>query len=149
MSGSRHQRDCRICSHPDRERIEADFVAWRSPMDISKAYSINRSSLYLHVNATGLSARRDKNIRGALSRFIKRGLTLRPTPSSFVAACQVLSRMNAEGETVDRIAIESGNDDFTGFTRGELERFASDGTLPEWYAGPLRRTPNGSTEEQS
>jgi hypothetical protein len=39
---SRHSRHCGICSHPNRDAIEADFIRWRSPEQIVKEYQIWR-----------------------------------------------------------------------------------------------------------
>ena len=38
---ARHARKCRICSHPDRDAIEGDFIRWRSPELIAKDHQIS------------------------------------------------------------------------------------------------------------
>jgi len=55
----RHSRLCSICSHPDRDAIEGDFVRWRKPREIIDDYRLSsRSAFYRHVHATGLFQRR-------------------------------------------------------------------------------------------
>jgi hypothetical protein len=51
----RHSAGCKICSHPDREEIERDFVNWRSPAVIAKEHGLkDRTSVYRHAHALGL-----------------------------------------------------------------------------------------------
>jgi tRNA(adenine34) deaminase len=55
----RHSRLCSVCSHPDRDAIEGDFVRWRKPREIIDDYGLSsRSAFYRHVHATGLFQRR-------------------------------------------------------------------------------------------
>jgi hypothetical protein len=69
----RHQRNCSVCAHDEREEIEAAFVGWRSPAVIAEEYGpADRSSVYRHANALGLFPKRQRNIRAALERIIER-----------------------------------------------------------------------------
>lgn len=133
-SVARHARDCRICRHADRQAIEADFIAWRSPSEIAKAYHIQRSTLYLHAAALGLMTEREKNVKAALSRFIERCANVKASAASFVAACVALSKLNEQGQTIDRVSLSSSLRQayltFENWTIGELEDFAVRGTIP-------------------
>ena len=40
-----HERHCKICSHPDRADIEADFTEWTHPEDSAGEYGISRASI--------------------------------------------------------------------------------------------------------
>jgi len=52
---SRHARRCCICSHPDRDAIEGDFIRWHSVELIAREYKIaTRKSIYRHAHCTGL-----------------------------------------------------------------------------------------------
>ena len=42
VNRGRHEHQCRICSHPKRGEIEETFVAWISPTQIAKKYSVSR-----------------------------------------------------------------------------------------------------------
>jgi len=147
MKPSRHSRDCRICAHPERDAIEQDFISWESPSKISKTYRVNRSTLYLHAHALGLLAAREKNVRSALSRFIERCHRVRPSAAAFVSAVVALSKLNEAGRTEEQVTVYSSlRHAFDGFTRGELEKFAAEGILPEWYQNTLSETQNAAGE---
>jgi len=66
----RHPRRCTVCSHPDREAIEADFLRWRSPDENTCEYHLgNRSTIYRHANSTGLFRRRKEQFARVLEFF--------------------------------------------------------------------------------
>lgn len=129
----RHSRDCGLCAHSKRDQIEREFVAWESPTRIAKKYRLQRSTIYLHAAAFGLIELREKNTKGALAKYIERCDRVRPSAAAFVSAVVALSKINAEGQTVDRVAVSNVMRDFGKFTRGELDDFARNGTLPAWY----------------
>jgi len=71
VSLGRHQRNCSVCGHVQREEIEAAFIGWRSPAAIADEYGLaDRSSVYRHANALGLFPKRQRNIRAALERDV-------------------------------------------------------------------------------
>jgi hypothetical protein len=147
MTNSRHERDCKICHHPQREAIEQDFIGWQSPSRIAKTYKVNRSTVYLHAHALGLLAAREKNVRAALSAFIERCGRVKPTAPALVAACVALSKLNEQGRTEEQHVVYSSlRHAFDGFTRGELEKFAAEGILPDWYQKTLSETENAPGE---
>jgi hypothetical protein len=88
---------------------------------------------------------REKNVKAALARFIERCHRVQPSAAALVSACVALSKINAEGQTIDRISVSSLNHAFNRFTRAELEKFATEGILPDWYTAALSETGNGST----
>jgi hypothetical protein len=60
---ARHSRRCCVCSHPDRDSIEGDFIRWRSPELIAKEFKIaDRASIYRHAHSTGLFAWRRREL---------------------------------------------------------------------------------------
>ncbi|MGB9242607.1 MAG: hypothetical protein WCC03_04585 [Candidatus Acidiferrales bacterium] len=64
---SRHARRCCICSHPDRDAIEGDFIRWHSVELIAREYKIaTRKSIYRHAHCTGLFAWRRRVLEGIL-----------------------------------------------------------------------------------
>jgi hypothetical protein len=128
----RHARNCRVCRHRERHAIEANFVAWQSPSRIARSYRVQRSTLYLHAAAVGLLDERARNVQAALCNFIERSHNVRPTGASFVAAVVALSKLNAEGQSIERISLSRGAEKFANFSRGELEDFVNNGVLPSW-----------------
>lgn len=70
---ARHSRRCTVCSHPDRDAIEAEFIRWRSPIRIAEEYGIvDRRSIYRHAQATGLIHRRRREASRVLEHVLER-----------------------------------------------------------------------------
>jgi hypothetical protein len=68
----RHSRCCSICSHPDRDAIEGDFIRWRSPMKIAEDYEIaDRRNIYRHAHATGLFSLRSRQVARVMEQFLE------------------------------------------------------------------------------
>jgi hypothetical protein len=134
INPGRHRRNCSICAHAQREAIEGEFIAWRSPAMIATEYRLaDRSSLYRHAHATGLFAKRQRNVRAALERIIEKAGEVDVTASAVVAAVQAYSKINAAGQWIDRTELVSLNDLFDRMTTQELEEYAQSGTLPRWF----------------
>jgi len=130
----RHRRNCGICHHRQLAEIEADFVAWRSPAAIAAEYGLaDRTSVYRHANALGLFPKRQKNIRAALERIIERAGDVEATASAAVAAIQAYAKINAGGQWIDRTEQVNLADLFDRMSAAELETYARDGILPEWF----------------
>ncbi len=148
MNPNRHARDCRICRHPRREQIERESGCGRCRCHkLLRPIVWNRSTVYLHASSFGPSSKRARKIaKSALANFIERCNRVRPSAAALVSACVALSKINAEGQTIDRVSVSSLNHAFDRFTRGELERFAAEGVLPEWYREAVSETPNASEE---
>jgi hypothetical protein len=108
----RHARICSICRHPDRDAIEEDFIHWYSPSDIAIDYNLpDRSSVYRHAHATGLFARRSRNLRFVLERLLERVDKVKVTAHAVVRAVSAYTRINDRGEWIDpptRIIVSSG-----------------------------------------
>src|SRR5271168_476402 len=101
-NANRHSRKCGICNSPDRDLIEAAYVGWERPIVICKKYKIRfLSSLQAHCRALRLDERRDGNVRRLLSNFLESGLTIKPSPSAFVQAVAILSKLNEAGRSED------------------------------------------------
>jgi hypothetical protein len=146
VSLGRHRRLCSVCQHAQREDIEAAFIAWRSPVSIAEEYGLaDRSSVYRHAQAFGLSDKRKRNVRAALERIIEKAGEVEVTAAAVVSAVQAYSKINAAGQWIDRSEQVSLNDLFDRMSAEELERYAQQGTLPRWFeAASLSATPEDS-----
>ena len=134
VSLGRHRRNCTICRNPRRDEIEHDFVGWRSPAIIVEEFGLaDRSSIYRHAHAFDLLAKRQRNIRAALERIIEQADQVEVTAAVIVAAVQAYSKINAAGQWVERAETTNLNDLFDRMTFDELESYAREGTLPEWF----------------
>jgi len=108
---SHHERHCKICSHPDRADIEADFIEWAQPDAIAREYNIGRASIYRHARATGLFVHRNCNLRFALGRVIEWVDSVEPTADSIVRAIHAFARINDQGKWVEppaHVIVSSG-----------------------------------------
>ena len=134
VSLGRHQRACSVCSHEQREEIEASFIGWRSPAAIAEEFGLaDRSSVYRHAHALGLFPKRQKNVRAALERIIEKAGEVEVTASAVVAAVQAYAKINAAGEWIDRSETVLLNDLFDRMSTQELEAYAQTGALPDWF----------------
>lgn len=149
INHGRHEAGCRICSHPKRLDIERDFVAWKSPAKIAKEFKLrDRSTVYRHAHALNLFPKRTRNVRAALERIIERADDIPVTANAIVAAITTYARLNAQGQLVERSEQLSLNDLFDRMSTDELEAYARDGELPEWFElATGRRGPEGDGDE--
>jgi hypothetical protein len=146
----RHSAGCRICAHSRREEIERDFINWRGPAEIARAYKLpDRSTVYRHAHALGLFGRRQRNVRAALERIIEKAGDVDVTAAAVVAAVQAYAKINAAGQWIERSENVSLNELFERMTQEELEAYARNGTLPYWFPRPATATASDSQEELS
>ena len=147
--GRRHESGCRVCAHPEREQIEAEWCAWANTSKLAKEYGLSRDSIYRHVNACGLRDRRGKNLRAALERIIEQGDGVTVNAAAVVSAIQAYAKINAQGAWVDRVERIDLNALFDRMSGEELEQYAREGTLPAWFESIVGATPADGREDTS
>lgn len=131
---ARHEASCSICRHRERQGIERSFIAWESASKIAREYKVNVHALYRHVKALNLFPQRNRNIRWALRWIIEKGMTLRRvTPAVVVQAIAVFARINSRGQLIERRETVNLNELFDRMSNSELDAYARDGSLPEWF----------------
>ena len=84
-------------------------------------------------------------MRAALERIIEKAGEVEVTSAAVVAAIQAYSKTNAAGQWIDRRETVNLNDLFDRMTEDELEKYAQDGTLPDWFPETNRVT--GTTRD--
>ncbi len=147
VSLGRHEKDCGICAHPQCEAIERDFVAWRSPKKIAREYHLSdRTTVYRHAHAFGLFTKRRRNVRAALEKIIEQAGEVQVSAPAVVAAVQAYAKINAAGQWVERSEHVNLNELFERMSKDELEAYARDGRLPEWFTRTVGATPQDSQE---
>ena len=106
----RHSRRCSICSHPDRDAIEGDFVRWRSPIKTAEDYGLaDRASIYRHAHATGLFVRRTREVARTMEHYLElvdHYEPGEPAPFDFdsvTRAVRVYSHLDQDGRWVEPI----------------------------------------------
>ena len=99
---SHHQRKCSICRHPERETIERMFLHWQSSSTIHLRFMLpDRSTIYDHAHATGLFAKRRRNLRFALENIIERADECKISAHGIVAAIKACASITASGEWIE------------------------------------------------
>lgn len=146
INQGRHEAKCAVCSHPRREELEGDWLDWGSTSRIARDYRVSRDSIYHHAHAFGLFTKRRHNIRKALERMIEQAETVEVTAPAVVSAIQAYAKINSHGQWVDRVEGVNLNELFERMTRDELEEYAHDGTLPEWFQATVGTTGVDSQE---
>lgn len=147
---ARHKRGCRICANPNREEIELDFIAWKSPTKIAFEYKLqNRATVYRHAHAVGLFPKRARNVRAALERIIEKIDDVPVSAGAVVQAIITYARINSQGQLVERSEQVNLNDLFEQMTWEELEAYAKNGELPQWFTRQMGATPVNSSERGS
>ena len=129
----RHKRNCTICTHPNCEEIEQDFINWKSPAAITTEYGLaDRTTVYRHAHALDLFIKRGRNVRAALEKIIERV-------------------GDVQGQWIDRSEYIDLNALFERMSKDELEVYARDGKLPDWFtqtlSGALLPATAGDSEE--
>jgi hypothetical protein len=127
--------------------IEADFVCWRSPAAIATEYALAHRAGVYRGHALDLFAKRQRNIRAALERIIEKASEVDPTAASVVAAVQAYSKINAQGQWIERSESVNLNEPFDRMTSTELGADAQDGRLPQWFTNAIGATPTNSQED--
>lgn len=96
----RHARRCSICSHPDRDAIEGEFIRWASPRRLAKDYQIaDRVSLYRHAHATGLFSRRRREFARVLEDILEcvEHSSLEESADVMIRAARVYAHLDENG----------------------------------------------------
>jgi hypothetical protein len=131
---TRHKAQCTICAHAKRADIEVGFVNWESPAKLAEEYGLaDRTTVYRHAHALGLFEKRKRNVRAALERIIEKSGEVEVTASAVVAAIQAYSKINAQGQWIERSEHVNLNELFDRMSKDELEAYARDGKLPAWF----------------
>jgi hypothetical protein len=145
----RHSANCTVCRHPQRAEIERLFLEWQSQSKIAKEYRLgSRQTIFRHARAMNLFSERTANTRGTLCAMIERGMTsgMKVTADAVIRAVVALSKLDAEGRTVEQFEQVNGNARFLDdarWTRGQMLRYAETGELPEWADENLLDTGTG------
>jgi hypothetical protein len=97
-----HRKRCSVCKHPNREAIDEDFLRWQSPEKLALQYGIpNYCSIYRHVHATGLYARRRRAICTSLESIIEHAAGIIPTTIELVNAVETYAHFDSDGQLVE------------------------------------------------
>jgi predicted DNA-binding protein YlxM (UPF0122 family) len=148
VSLGRHRAQCSICSHPNCDQIEEQWLDWVSPERTADIFKVSRFAIYRHCRALNLFVKRRKNRMRIYERMAERADVTELSSASVLAAVKIYdtwaSRMeSAPVQSADpRRLLEK-------MSLEERERFVRDGSLPEWF-GEIPGTESAQGEgEQS
>ena len=127
-----HQRNCKICRHPDRPAIEFDYLHWQTPHHIALEYDVPWRSVYRHAHALGLPAQRRRNLRSSVEFIIEKSSHPAPTAGEVVRAIQLYARMDDEGRIIEVpktqmivISRDGAQPEISGSNRAQIEQNAT------------------------
>jgi hypothetical protein len=84
----------------------------------------------------------------SLEKIIEGAERVEVTASAVVSAIQAYAKINAAGQWVDRVEGVNLNELFERMSREELEEYAKDGKLPEWFSSLVGATSFNSQETE-
>ena len=85
-------------------------------------------------------------MRAALARIIEKADSVVVNGATIVAAIQAYAKINSTGQWIDRSEHTNMNELFDRMTRDELEKYAKEGELPQWFKQAAPDTPRHSQE---
>jgi hypothetical protein len=147
VNKGRHESSCRVCKHPRRGEIERQWLDWGNTTRIAKEFRLSRDSIYRHAHALGLFAKRQRNVRKALEHLIEQAEMVKVNAQAVVSAVSAYVRINSAGQWVERTESVNLNQLFERMTRQELETYAREGVLPDWFTSALGATAMDGQED--
>ncbi|HKS81298.1 MAG TPA: hypothetical protein VJR23_07305 [Candidatus Acidoferrales bacterium] len=101
-----HRRKCIVCNHPQRDKIEFDYLSWRQPALIAEDFHLKDTRpLNRHAEATGLYRLRARRLAPALDRLIQQCGSVRATASSLINAIKLHAQLEGLWEEPPRRII--------------------------------------------
>ena len=68
----RHQAQCSICQHPQRQEIEEAWMNWANTTLLAKDYHVSRDAVYRHMRALDLFKVREKRVKLIYEKILER-----------------------------------------------------------------------------
>jgi len=98
---SRHARKCSVCSHPERDAIDDDFINWIEPSVIAFEFGVSERAIRRRARATGLNELRSRKCLSALGLIIERAMSSKITGDTVIRAIRATSSINESGQWVE------------------------------------------------
>jgi hypothetical protein len=99
----------------------------------------------------GLFAKRRRNLRAVLERIVERVDEVEVNAAAVISAAQALAKINIQGQWVERTEQVNLNELIERMSKQELEAYAREGALPEWFArtvgATVKDSANGKYDE--
>ena len=130
-------------------KLRQNGAPGRIHLGLAKQYGLSRDSVYRHCHALGLFEKRRRNLRAALERIVEQSESVQVNASAVVAAAQALAKTNAAGQWIDRTEQVNLNELIERMSTEELETYAREGALPEWFTNIVDATPREGEESKA
>lgn len=145
----RHQAQCTICSHLQREKIEEDWTDWGCTAEIAHTYGVSRDALYRHAHAVDLFPKRQKKIKMALEKVIERLDITKVNGSTVLAAIKEYVKLYGQRDGVEQGQGLSPKELFQRMSAEERAAFARDGSLPKWFSSVKGATTDEGQKDEN
>ena len=142
----RHQAQCTVCQHPQRQEIEEAWIGWGYVERIAYVFGVSRDAIYRHMHALDLFGKRKENVMRALERVIETVEFASPSASAVVSAVKAYVELNSPAQATEQAQGSNPKELFERMSPKEREAFARDGSLPDWFPGPTGATPGDGQE---
>lgn len=68
----RHQSQCSVCTHPQRQEIEEAWLDWANTIDLADKCGLSRDAVYRHMHVLGLFHERQKRRKRLYENILER-----------------------------------------------------------------------------
>jgi len=69
----RHESQCSVCTHPQRQEIEEAWLDWANTSGLAERFRLSRYSVYRHMHILGLYRERQNRIKRLYEKILERG----------------------------------------------------------------------------
>ncbi|MBZ5672067.1 MAG: hypothetical protein LAO04_20375 [Acidobacteriia bacterium] len=142
----RHQSQCTVCQHPERQEIEEEWINWVFPTGIAERHGISRDALYRHAHACDLFSKRQKNRKLILEKILERVDWAPISGSAFLSTYKVYDKITSAEEEKGHLQGENFKKSLKQMSQEERGAFARDGSLPEWFSKAIGATSGDGQE---
>lgn len=128
---ARHSTQCTICKHPQKQEIEARYLAFVSVLHVADEFKVSDDAVLRHADYFGLSDQRVSDTEKVLKNVIARGFAQHKeiAPTIAMAAVQELNKMQGKLK-----APETHPNDVARNKREELKRWFEEQGILESHA---------------
>jgi hypothetical protein len=142
----RHQAQCTVCQHPQRQEIEEEWINWLFPTGIAERHGISRDALYRHAHACDLFSKRQKNRKLILEKILERVDWTEIHGSDILSAIKIYEKIISAEQGKGHLQGENFKKSLKQMSQEERDAFARDGSLPEWFSKAIGATPSDGQE---
>ena len=138
----RHQAQCTVCQHPQRQEIEEAWIGWGYTNHIAKDYGVSRDSIYRHAHALGLFSKRQKNHKLVVEKIMERLDWTEIHGSDILSAIKIYEKIISAEQRIEQAQATNPKELLERMSQEERDAFARDGSLPAWFSKAIGATPD-------